>query len=108
VTLFEAESLDWLRSEHGIDFSPTEHRRNLTTRGVDLPGLLGHRFRIGDVLLEGVKDCPPCDRLEGLVSKPVLKPLVNRGGLRARILQGGTIRVGDAIDAQVPAALVGG
>src|SRR6202171_898747 len=97
VTLFEAEVLDQLSSEHGIVLSAAEHRRNLTTRGVGLGSLLGQRFRIGDVLLEGVKDCPPCEHLEQLVGKSVLKPLVNRGGLRARVLVGGTIRVGDLI-----------
>ena len=97
VTLFEAEVLDWLATEHGIAFSPTEHRRNLTTRGISLPTLLGRRFRIGQVLLEGVKDCPPCTHLEGLVHKPVLQPLTDRGGLRARVLEGGLLRVGDAL-----------
>jgi nucleoside-diphosphate-sugar epimerase len=97
VTLFEAESLDWLRTEHGITLSSSEHRRNLTTRGVRLDDLLGRQFRVGEVLLEGVKDCPPCEHLEALVRKPVLKPLVNRGGLRARVIEGGTIRVGDAV-----------
>src|ERR1700674_1804781 len=72
VTLFEAEVLDRLSSEHGIVLSAAEHRRNLTTRGVRLGGLLGQRFRIGDVVLEGVKDCPPCEHLEQLVHKPVL------------------------------------
>jgi MOSC domain-containing protein YiiM len=65
--------------------------------------LLGQRFSIGEVVLEGVKDCPPCEHLEGLVGKPVLKPLVERGGLRARILQGGTIRVGDEVQLEMPA-----
>ena len=97
VTLFEAEVLDRLSSEHGIALSVAEHRRNLTTRGVRLGALLGHRFRIGEVVLEGVKDCPPCDHLEQLVSKPVLQPLVKCGGLRARVLVGGTIRVGDVL-----------
>lgn len=106
VTLFEAEVLDLLAREHGIALSPAEHRRNLTTRGVRLNDLLGQRFRVGEVLLEGVLDCPPCDHLEGLVGKPVLRPLVGRGGLRARILQGGTISVGDRIEAAEPQAAV--
>jgi MOSC domain-containing protein YiiM len=97
VTLFEAEVLDWLASEHDISFSPTDHRRNLTTRGISLSSLLGHRFRIGEVLLEGMKDCPPCTHLEGIVHKPVLRPLTGRGGLRGRIVEGGTLRVGDPI-----------
>ena len=103
VTLFEAETMDWLKEEHGIELSAAEHRRNLTVRGVRLSDLLGQRFSIGEVVLEGVKDCPPCDHLQGLVGKPVLEPLVRRGGLRARVLQGGTLRVGDAVELGAPA-----
>lgn len=98
VTLFQAEVLDALRSEHGIHFQPTEHRRNLTVRGIsNLDDLIGQRFSVGEVVLEGVKDCPPCEHLVELTGKPVLEPLVNRGGLRARVLVGGTLRVGDSI-----------
>jgi MOSC domain-containing protein YiiM len=103
VTLFEAEVLDWLSAEHDLGLSAAEHRRNLTVRGVRLDPLVGQRFRIGSVLLEGVKDCPPCEHLEQLVGKPVLQPLLNRGGLRARILEGGTLRVGDAVVIETPA-----
>jgi MOSC domain-containing protein YiiM len=97
VTLFEAEALDALRADHGLDLSPGEHRRNLTVRGVRLLDLLGQRFQVGEVVLEGVKDCPPCEHLVQLVGKPVLEPLLARGGLRARVLQSGTIRVGDTV-----------
>jgi MOSC domain-containing protein YiiM len=97
VTLFEAEVLDRLATEHGITLGAHEHRRNLTTRGVRLDDLLGQRFCVGEVVLEGVKDCPPCEHLEGLVGKPVLRPLVKSGGLRARVVEGGRIRVGDAV-----------
>lgn len=97
VTLFEAETLEQLSAEHGIELSAVEHRRNVTVRGVQLLGLIGQRFRIGAVVLEGVKDCPPCEHLQQLVGKPVLQPLVNRGGLRARVLSGGTLRVGDPV-----------
>jgi MOSC domain-containing protein YiiM len=97
VTLIEVETLEWLAAERGIGLAAGEHRRNLTTRGIRLAELLGHRFRVGDVLLEGVKDCPPCVHLEGLVGQAVVEPLLERGGLRARILEGGTLHVGDAI-----------
>jgi MOSC domain-containing protein YiiM len=97
VTLFEAEALDALRTDHGVELSAGEHRRNLTVSGVRLLDLLGQRFAIGEVILEGVKDCPPCEHLQGLVGKPILQPLLNRGGLRARVVQGGTLRVGDAV-----------
>ena len=104
VTLFEAEVLDALAAEHGITVGAGEHRRNLTTRGVRLNELLGRHFNIGDVVLEGVKDSPPCDHLEGLVGKPVLRPLVDRGGLRARVVVGGVLRIGDRIFVSVPDA----
>ena len=100
VTLFEVEVLDWLRDEHGITLRPDEHRRNLTVRGVHVMDLLGQRFSVGEVVLEGVRDCPPCEHLEQLTGQAVLPRLVNRGGLRARVLVGGTLRVGDAISVQ--------
>jgi MOSC domain-containing protein YiiM len=103
VTLIEAEALDRLRQEHAFELGPTDHRRNLTTRGVRLRELLGKRFRVGAVELEGVRDCPPCEHLESLVGKPVMRPLLESGGLRARVLVGGIIRVGDPIEI-VPAA----
>jgi MOSC domain-containing protein YiiM len=103
VTLFEIETLDYLSREHDIELTATEHRRNLTVRGVHLADLIGRRFRIGDVVLEGVKDCPPCEHLQLLVGKAVLAPLATRGGLRARVVEGGTLRVGDALQV-VPTA----
>jgi MOSC domain len=102
VTLIEAETLDALRSEHGIALEPSEHRRNLTVRGIRLSELLGKRFMVGEVVLEGVKDCPPCEHLEALTGKRLIAPLLERGGLRARVVIGGTIRVGDAVGAAVP------
>jgi MOSC domain-containing protein YiiM len=103
VTLFEGEVLDRLLSEHRITLTAGEHRRNLTTRGARLADFLGQRFRVGEVLLEGVKDCPPCEHLEALVGKPVMRPLVNSGGLRARVVEGGTIHVGDSIALEIRA-----
>jgi MOSC domain-containing protein YiiM len=97
VTLIEAETLDALRDELGIALGVAEHRRNLTVRGVRLAELLGQRFSVGDVVLEGVRDCPPCEHLELLTGKRVLRPLLERGGLRARIVVGGAIHVGDDV-----------
>ena len=105
VTLIEAEVLDRLRQEHAIELAATDHRRNLTTRGVRLSELLGKRFRLGAVELEGVRDCPPCEHLESIVGKSVMRPLLESGGLRARVLVGGIIRVGDPIEVVPDTAL---
>ncbi len=105
VTLIEAEELDRLRAERGIELTPVESRRNIVTRGIRLLGLIGRRFRIGEVECVGVRICEPCAYLEELTGKPVNEPLVHRAGLRANILVGGTIRLGDAIEAiEAPAA----
>lgn len=99
LTLIAAETLDWLAAEHGIELTPEECRRNVVTRGIELEALIGHRFRVGEVVCQGVKICEPCVYIEGLTGKPVNAPLVHRGGLRANILEGGTLKVGDRIEA---------
>lgn len=97
VTLIEAEAIEALARESGLDIPPEASRRNVTTRGVALNHLVGRRFRIGDVVLEGTRLCEPCEHLERLTKPGVLRGLVHRGGLRADILAGGTLRVSDAI-----------
>jgi MOSC domain-containing protein YiiM len=97
LSLVEAEVLDALREEHGIELRGDETRRNFVTRGVRLNVLVGRQFRIGTMLCEGVELCEPCISIQQHTGKPVLKPLVHRGGLYARIVESGTVRVGDAI-----------
>jgi MOSC domain-containing protein YiiM len=97
LTLIAAEVLAAIEAETGITLSVDEHRRNITTRGVDLDALIGKRFTIGEVVCEGIRRCPPCTHLEELTGKPVMPPLVHRGGLRAKIVAGGVVRVGDSI-----------
>jgi MOSC domain-containing protein YiiM len=97
LTLIAEESLDAVLRETGVVVAPEEHRRNITTRAIALDPLLGKRFRIGEVICEGVRLCPPCKHLEEITGKKIMKPLVYRGGVRARIVEGGWIRVGDPI-----------
>jgi MOSC domain len=97
ITLIEAEAVDALRDNYGIELDPKDSRRNIVTRDVPLNHLVGRRFRVGEALLEGVKLCEPCSHLESLTQPGVKKGLVHRGGLRARILESGSIRTGDAI-----------
>jgi MOSC domain-containing protein YiiM len=105
LSLVEVEVLESLRDEHGIELAPAETRRNLLTRGVRLNDLIGQRFWLGGLLCEGVEVCEPCVHVQRKVGKPILKPLVHRGGLRARILASGTVHVGDAIEAVEVATL---
>lgn len=98
LTLIDANAITQVTESTGLPFSTIESRRNLITSGVELDALIGQAFSVGDVVCEGVRACPPCVHLEELTGKRVMKALVRTGGLRARIGQGGTIRVGDTIE----------
>ena len=97
LTLVEAEAIEALAAEHGIEIEPAESRRNVLTRGIGLNALVGRRFRVGEVECRGDRLCDPCAHLERLTQPGVLKGLARRGGLRADVLAGGTIRPGDEI-----------
>lgn len=97
VTLIETEALDGIRVEDGIELEPIATRRNILTRGVPLNHLVGRTFRVGPVVLRGVDLSEPCVVLEGRTQPGVREALIHRGGLRAEIVEGGPIRVGDAV-----------
>jgi len=98
VTLIEEEALEALARDYKIELQPHESRRNLLTRGVALNHLVGKRFRVGDVELEGVKLCEPCNHLEQLVGKLAVRTaLTHRGGLCAKVIKGGVIAEGAKI-----------
>lgn len=98
LTLIEAEAIERLEREHGIKLAQGESRRNVVTRGIALNDLVGKRFRVGAVECFGVMLCDPCGHLEKLTRKGVKKGLDNAGGLRADIVTGGELAVGDKID----------
>jgi MOSC domain-containing protein YiiM len=95
LTLIEAEVCESFTPVLG----PDEHRRNVVTRGIELNGLVGHEFTIGTVRCRGMRLCEPCIVIERYASRPILRALVHRGGLRADILDDGTIAVGDTVSA---------
>jgi MOSC domain-containing protein YiiM len=99
ITLIEAEAIEAVNAEHGIDLSNGRTRRQVMTRGIDLNALVGLEFTVGEVRCRGVELCEPCRHLESLTEPGVITALVHRGGLRADILQGGSISVGDDVRA---------
>jgi MOSC domain-containing protein YiiM len=97
VTLFEEEVLEAILRDYKMEILPEEHRRNVTTRGVPLNHLVGQRFRLGDCLVEATRLSIPCRHIEEILGTPDYDPLVQRSGLNCKILEGGTLRLGDAI-----------
>lgn len=76
------------------DRAPSVFRRNILTRGADLNGLVGKRFELQGVEFEGVAECTPCYWMDQAFGPGAEAALKNRGGLRARILTNGLLRVG--------------
>jgi MOSC domain-containing protein YiiM len=97
VTLIESEAIDAVNRDYAMRIDPIETRRNILTRGVALNHLVGKEFSVGNVRLRGLELCEPCKHLEGMTRPGVMRALVHRGGLRAQILQGGVVSVGDSI-----------
>ncbi|MCW2963620.1 MAG: sulfurase [Actinomycetia bacterium] len=92
LTLVEAEVLE------EIDLPWEQARRNIVTRDIALNALVGHRFLVGSVECVGRRLAEPCSHLERLARPELLRPLVHRGGLRADILAGGLIKLGDTVE----------
>jgi MOSC domain-containing protein YiiM len=97
LTLIEAEAIEGLAADTGIELEPGKARRNVVTRGVSLNDLVGRRFTVGEVEAVGNRLCDPCSHLQKLTRPGVLKGLAHRGGLRADVVRGGAIRVGDEL-----------
>jgi MOSC domain-containing protein YiiM len=97
LTLIEVEAIEAIQRDYQIELAAGDARRNIVTRNVPLNHLVGKEFGIGEVRIRGLRLCEPCDHLQNLTGKPVIKGLLHRGGLRAQILTAGTIRVGDTV-----------
>ena len=97
ITLFELETLEALRRDHGVELLPEEHRRNVTVEGVPLNHLVGRRFRLGETIVEATRLSTPCRHIEEILGKAVFDPLINRSGLNCKIIAGGALRVGDVV-----------
>jgi MOSC domain-containing protein YiiM len=97
ISLIEAEAIEKMRAEHGVDLPPGDARRQLVVRGVDLGDFIGRRFQVGEVECEGEERCEPCNHLAGLVRTPAVLRGLLHSGLRASIITSGTIRIGDGL-----------
>ncbi|MBP9699930.1 MOSC domain-containing protein [Candidatus Woesebacteria bacterium] len=99
VSLIAEEAIKSANQEFGTDFNFTDTRRNILVQGIeDLTSLIGVVFTIGGVAMLGIEACDPCDRPSKLSGKPGFnQAFQNRGGLRARVVSDGEIKVGDQI-----------
>ena len=100
VTLIQAEHLQAIATLSGhATVDPATLRRNLVVSGIPLIALKGRRFRIGEIELEGTAPCDPCSRMETALGAGGYNAMRGHGGLCARVIRGGTVRVGDEVEA---------
>ena len=97
ITFIDQAVVDAVRAHaSNPELSATSFRRNVVIEGLDLNSLIGKRFRLGGLLLEGTQECSPCYWMDEACCKPGTEELMKgRGGLRCRILEGGTLRTGE-------------
>ncbi len=98
VTLIQDEHLTAVAGLLGVAaIDPGQTRRNIVVRGINLLALHNRRFRIGTALLEGTGYCQPCSRMETNLGPGGYNAMRGHGGITARILEDGIIRVGDPV-----------
>lgn len=97
VTLIELENVQDFSVATGLELAPGAPRRNLVTRGIRLNGLVGRQFSVGGAVFEGVELAEPCGLFARRTHREVLGFFAGKGGLRARVISGATIRIGDSI-----------
>jgi MOSC domain-containing protein YiiM len=98
VTLVAAETLDEIETTFGVSVRAGEHRRNLVTRGLDLMNLYGRTLTVGEAVLAFDRPRPPCRYIASITEPGMTRALgARRGGICARVLRSGAVRVGDEI-----------
>jgi MOSC domain-containing protein YiiM len=98
VTLIQAEHLPAIAAYVGRDsVDPAELRRNMVVSGLNLLTLKEHQFQIGEVILEHTGECHPCTKMEVALGPGGYNAVRGHGGITARVVKGGTIRVGDEV-----------
>jgi hypothetical protein len=94
VTFFSLEVAEAIAEAFPAASDPSLFRRNIIVSGVNLNELIGERFTVNDVAFEGISHCSPCPWMDAVMGKGVYKMMVGRGGLRAKVTAGGSLKCG--------------
>ena len=107
VTLVQAEHLPVIAACLGVaEVHPHRLRRNIAISGINLAALKGRRFRIGSAVFEHTGPCHPCSRMEEALGHGGYNAVRGHGGITARVVEAGVIRIGDALSPLEAASVV--
>ena len=98
LTFIESENIDYYNRKYNTNFSYVDFRRNIITKNIELNDLVGKTLSIGKIIVQGNDLCRPCKELqEKLGIDNYIKEFLRRGGLRCKILNNSSIKIGDEI-----------
>ena len=81
LSLIESENIDYYNTKYGLNIAYVDFRRNIITKKIELNNLIGKKFFIGKVEVEGIDLCRPCRHLTDMLNQDnVLKEFMRRGG----------------------------
>ncbi len=95
ITFFSLEVAQEMERALGFDIDTEIFRRNIIISGINLCELIGRRFSVGDVTFEGMAHCNPCTWMNAVIGKGAYALMKGRGGLRAKVVEGGEICLGN-------------
>jgi len=97
ITFFSLEVADAIEKDLEREVDIAIYRRNIIISGINLCELIGKRFSIGGLLFEGMAHCNPCTWMDAIIAKGTYRLMKGRGGLRAKVVEGGKIALGDSM-----------
>lgn len=107
VTLIQAEHIAVISSLMNKPIDAALLRRNLVVSGINLLAAKSlfkdqpMHLTIGDVVLEITGPCEPCSKMEATIGKGAYNAMRGHGGVNARVIKGGELRLGDSVNCTV-------
>ena len=97
ITFFSLEVAQEMEKALECTIDIEDFRRNIIISGVNLCELIGERFKVGSVTFEGMAHCNPCPWMNAVIGKGAYTLMKGRGGLRAKVVEGGEIELGETM-----------
>lgn len=97
ITLIQSEHIEAMEKMLSCQVDPGALRRNIVISGINLLAFTDRKFSMGEVVLEMTGHCYPCSRIEENVGPGAYNAMRGHGGITARVIRGGKLRVGDEV-----------